>query len=319
MREKQFAIGIDLGGTNCRAALVSRSGELGPARRMATRIDKGLADFLQRLEALVADLLGEARQLGQPVEVIGLGAPGVIAGDGSVVVSPNLSPLDGQPLALTLTERFSLPVTVLNDANAIAWGEAQAGAGRELESFIAITLGTGVGGGLIINRRVWLGADGAAGEVGHLTIEPQGRPCACGSRGCLEQYASASAMVASARELLPRSKGSLLGSVAEGELTSARIAEAARRRDRVALAALEIAGRSLGQALAGIANLLNLEGAVITGGASECLDLLRPTMEREIAARAFAIPARRLRILRGTLGDDAGILGAALHGLARIA
>jgi glucokinase len=144
-----------------------------------------------------------------------------------------------------------------------------------------------------------------------MTVEPEGRLCVCGSRGCLEQYASATGIVRSVQEFLNAGEMSSLRGLAREELTSHQVAEAALRGDRVALAALEEAGRRLGQVLAGIANLLNLEGAVISGGASESLDLFRPALEGELLRRAFEIPAQRMKVVNGELGDDAGILGAA--------
>lgn len=304
-------IGIDLGGTNCRGALVASEGVLSSVFRMPTRMETGLEQFLDRLIAFCRDLRVVAEKQGLKTEALGMGVPGIIAPDGIVRISPNLPSLNNVPLAALLQERLGLPVTLGNDANVIALGEALFGAGKKFRSFITLTLGTGVGGGLVLDRRLWEGADGAAGEVGHMTVEPEGRLCACGAQGCLEQYASATGIVRSVRELLDAGKESSLRGLAGEEITSHKVAEAGRQGDRVALAALEEAGRRLGQILSGIANLLNLEGAVITGGASESLDLMLPEMERELARRAFEIPALRMKVVNGELGDDAGILGAA--------
>jgi len=304
-------IGIDLGGTNCRGALVASEGVLSSVFRMPTRMETGLEQFLDRLIAFCHDLRVVAENRGLKTEVLGMGVPGIITPDGIVRISPNLPSLNNVPLAALLQERLGLPVTLGNDANVIALGEALFGAGKKFRSFITLTLGTGVGGGLVLDRRLWEGADGAAGEVGHMTVEPEGRLCACGARGCLEQYASATGIVRTVRELLDAGKASSLRGLTEEELTSHKVAEAGRLGDRVALAALEEAGRRLGQILSGIANLLNLEGAVITGGASESLDLMLPELERELARRAFEIPALRMKVVNGELGDDAGILGAA--------
>lgn len=309
---EDLLVGIDLGGTNCRGALLFADGRIVSSRRLATRSEEGRDALIDRLAGLVHDLLETAADLGGHPGVLGIGTPGVIAADGSVVTSPNLPSLNGIPLAERLRERLGLAVAVVNDANAIAWGEALFGAGRSLDSFLTVTLGTGVGGGLVLNRRLWTGRDGAAGEVGHLMVEPEGRPCGCGSRGCLEQYASATGMVKTVRELLAAGQASALCRLPDAALDSRQIAEAARKGDAVARLALEAAGRRLGQAFAGVANLLNLDGVVVTGGAGESLDLMRPALERELHSRAFAAPARRLRILRGEAGEDAGILGAAL-------
>ncbi len=316
MSSKRF-IGIDLGGTNCRAALVSPQGQVTAMRRMPTAMDQGLDRFLLRLERVCLDLIDCARKDGCWVLAAGMGAPGVIGEGGLVKVSPNLSQLNGQPLAGLLGQRISLPVTLLNDANAIAWGEARHGAGRQFSSFIALTLGTGVGGGLVLDGRLWEGSGGSAGEVGHIMVEPEGRPCGCGSRGCLEQYASATGIVLSVREELVAGRATELARLEGGQMTSDRVAQAARRGDSVALSAFVQAGRRLGQVLAGIANLLNIDGVVFCGGASGSLDLFGPALKAELQRRAFASAWQGMQIASGTLGEDAGIVGAADWALRR--
>ncbi len=304
-------IGIDLGGTNCRAALLAESGEILRSNRIPTRVAEGREQFLSRLFELCDDLLSFAEKEKRRVLAVGMGAAGVIAEGGVVTVSPNVAWLDGFPLAETMAEGLRLPVTVVNDANAVAWGEAKFGAGRNFASFLTITLGTGVGGGLVLERRLWKGSDGAAGEIGHFVVDPGGRPCKCGSRGCLERYASATGMVCSVIKLLEQGKASVLKVFPPEELTAFEISRAARSGDAVALRALQEAGERLGQVLASVANLLNLDGVVICGGPSASLDLLRPWLEAEMRFRTFAIPFRRMRIVRGELGDEAGIVGAA--------
>lgn len=315
---RETVVGIDLGGTNCRGALVSASGAVGEISRMPTLIDEGLGFFLPRLVDFCRDFVRESEQRGDRAEALGIGVPGVIATDGVVTVSPNLTPLNGFALAERLRGELAIPVTLVNDANAIAWGEGLFGAGRSFSSFLTVTLGTGVGGGLVLRNVLWEGADGAAGEVGHVMVEAEGRPCGCGSRGCLEQYASASGIALTVKERLAAGEESLLAAEEEREITSHAVSLAARRGDAVALEAFRVAGMRLGQALAGIANLLNLEGVVITGGAAESLDLMLPELRRELYFRAFSVPAHRLAVVRGELGDDAGILGAARLAFDRI-
>lgn len=308
---QKVALGIDLGGTNCRAAYVGSDGELGPICKVATPMDEPYPAFVAFLADLCRGLMVQARDQGLLVATIGMGVPGIISRDGSVRVSPNLSCLDGRPLAADLAALLDCPTVLNNDANAVCWGEARYGAGRKFDSFMTVTLGTGVGGGLVLNRKIWTGIDGSAGEVGHLVVVPDGRPCKCGSRGCLEQYASASGVVKGARERLTAGAPSLLDSEGDGELTSESVARAARLGDPLALSVFEEAGRCLGLVVAGVANLLNLDGVVVTGGASDSLDLMAPAMERELRARAFQVPASRMQVVRGELCDSAGILGAA--------
>lgn len=305
-------VGIDLGGTNCRGALVEADGRVVARRRMETRIEAGRAGFLARFLALVSDLLAESRRQGRAVAAIGIGAPGVVDGSGRIVVSPNLHPLDDCPLQQTVSRHCQLPVQVLNDANAAAWGEFCCGAGQSFSSFLMLTLGTGIGGGLILDGRLWQGADGAAGEVGHLVVEAKGRPCGCGQRGCLEQYAAAGGVVLNFTAALAAGAASSLSALAPERLTAERVAIAAREGDPAAGQALDEAGRRLGQVLGGIVNLLNPDGVVIGGGLAASLDLLLPALEQGLRARAFALAAERCRVVPGQLGDDAGIVGAAL-------
>ena len=306
-------VGIDLGGTNCRGALVEADGRVAAAgRRMETRIEAGREDFLARFFAFCGDLIADADSLGRWVAGIGIGAPGVVDGSGRIVVSPNLHPLDDCLLQEAVSACCQLPVKVLNDANAAAWGEYCCGAGRSLGSFLMLTLGTGIGGGLVLDGRLWQGADGAAGEAGHLVVEPGGRLCGCGQRGCLEQYAAAGGLVRNFSEALAAGFGSLLPTPGPKDLTAARIAAAARDGDPAACQALAEAGRRLGQVIGAIVNLLNPAGVVIGGGLAASLDLLLPSIEKELQARAFALAARRCRVVPGLLGDDAGIVGAAL-------
>lgn len=301
-------IGVDLGGTNCRGALVDLQGRVLKTRTQPTLGPEGV---FERLSGLIAALIEDAGALGVAVQGVGVGAPGVITREGEVSLSPNLSSLNGVPLAHRLTDALGCRVAVLNDANAMAWGEAELGAGRDLSSFVTLTLGTGVGGGLVLDGRLWTGADGAAGEVGHIAVETLGRPCGCGSRGCLEQYASATGILMTAAQKLDEGRQSLLSCFDRSCLTSEQVAKAAEAGDAVALDAFAEAGRRLGQVLAGMANLLNLDGVVICGGAAASLELMRPALMEELTQRAFTIPAQRLKIVRGTLGDYGGILGAA--------
>lgn len=307
----EVLIGIDLGGTNCRAALVTLDGEILVINKVPTKMAEGRDFFLARLFRMCDDLIQFAAREGLLVSALGMGAAGVISPSGAVTVSPNLAPLNGFPLAAAIRDQFALPTTLANDANAIAWGEAILGAGRVFSSFLTITLGTGVGGGLILDRKLWKGADGSAGEIGHFVVEPEGRECRCGSRGCLEQYASATGIVRTAVDSLARGEYSVLAGLPREEITSLKVSEAARGGDGVALNAFREAGERLGQVLASVANLLNLDGVVITGGPAESLDLIRPWLEKEIKARAFDIPFRRMKIVRGELGEEAGILGSA--------
>lgn len=300
---KTVTIGIDLGGTNCRGALVSQDGQLSSWRSIATDSTGDLTVFLKRLTDFCRQLKTVATEMRASVVGIGCGVAGVVDPSGLVRSAPNLKQLNGFDLQGHLCRELRLPALVINDANAIAWGEALYGGGQSFDSFLAITLGTGVGGGLILHRRLWQGVNGGAGEIGHLAVEVEGRHCGCGSHGCLEQYASGLGILQSFQELGGDNNQLVNDSFA--------VADLARHGNSHAQKAFDLAGRYLGQAIAGVANLLNLEGVLFAGGLSACLDLLQPSLERELVQRAFAVNRRQLHLVNSCLADRAGILGAA--------
>ncbi|WP_306533472.1 ROK family protein [Geobacter sp.] len=304
-------IGIDVGGTNLRMALVDEQGVIIHKTKSRTEIHHGRQAFFSLLGRGIESLLRIARDNGRETVAVGVGVPGLIANNGHVHVSVNLPPLDGLNLRDELQAMTGLPTVVANDVNAFAFGESVYGAGRGYRSFLMVTLGTGVGGGLILDGKIWTGIDGVAGEFGHMTVEPEGKPCPCGNHGCLEQYASASALVTAAREVMSRQGSILLAGHRLDGITTKMVADAAREGNPTALSLFAEAGRYLGIAAASVANLLNLEALIIGGGVAASFDLLQESIEREILGRAFPIPGRRLRIDRATLGDDGGFLGSA--------
>lgn len=300
---QELCLAVDIGGTNLRCAVVAADGTVLVRAGDTTSIDSGCQPFLDRLAGLLCRLREEAEGRWGRVGGVGLGVPGLFSPDGVLCSSVNLTPLEGVRMADEIAAATGLPAVALNDANACAVGECRFGAGRPFTSSLTVTLGTGVGAGLVLDGRLWTGIDGVAGEFGHVTVERDGRPCNCGNRGCLEQYASASAIAARAAVLG-------LGGV-KGRPNAAQVAALARQGDPTARAVFEEAGSYLGIAAAGVVNLLNLEAIILGGGVSASLDLLEGALQREIAQRCFAIPGRRVRLLKSELGDDAGILGAA--------
>ncbi|UFS70822.1 ROK family protein [Geomonas sp. RF6] len=299
---EKVCLGVDVGGTNLRCAVVSDKGEVFMRVRFPTEIDNGRAYFLDTLHQALAGLVLEAEALGKTVVAVGLGVPGLISNSGLVHNSVNLQPLVGLNITEAVSQRLGLPVVSLNDANASALGEQRYGAGRHYRSVLVLTLGTGVGSGLILDGRLWTGADGIAAEFGHATVEPLGRRCRCGNVGCLEQYASATAIANTATEMRRFGTDVVMTADAVGIL--------AANGNPHAIAVFNEAGRYLGIAAATVANLLNLEALILTGGVAESFDLLVEPMRREMVARAFEIPGARMNIIKGELGDDSGILGA---------
>jgi len=305
-RHQTVCLGVDVGGTNLRCALVAPDGGILARDTLATDIASGREAFLDRLLSHLAALRAEAEAQGLTVAATGLGVPGLFSNDGVLRSSVNLVALEGVNLGQVVAQALGIPALALNDANASAIGEQRFGAGRTFASSLMVTLGTGVGAGLILEGRLWTGIDGVAAEFGHLTVEPRGLACGCGNRGCLEKYASASAII-------ERYRAALAAKEERGAAVSdaAGVAALARQGEPLALQVYHEAGRYLGQALAGVVNLLNLEAVIIGGGVAHSWELFGPALTEELRGRAFAIPAQRVRVLQGALGDDAGVLGAA--------
>ena len=303
-------IGVDLGGTNLRTAILSPDGDILAKQKAPTNASEGWKNVVSRLIESIKGQQESAGKRGLAVTAVGVGVPGVIQSDrGIVVKSPNFPDWNNLPIKDSLEKALNLPVTVENDANAAALGEQWRGAGSGIRSMILLTLGTGVGGGIILNNEIWQGADGMAGELGHMTIIPDGRRCGCGNTGCLEMYASARGIVQSYRERRAQVPSS------PAEITSEEVYEAARAGESDALAVMQGMGRLLGIGIANLINIFNPEMIVIGGGVKDAWPLFIGAARDEIRKRAFEVPAARTEIVPSRLGDDAGMVGAAASAL----
>jgi glucokinase len=309
------AIGIDIGGTNIRLGLVDELGNIIERRRYKTEAVDGVGAVVAKLKGGMESLMEFAADNRLEIRGAGIGIPGIISSAVGVVhFSPNLPGWVDIRLKDLLEPGLGFPVMVENDANVYALGEARFGAGMGVSSQICMTLGTGVGGGIILDDRIWRGVNGMAGEVGHMTVDPEGPLCGCGNRGCLERYSSATAVLEmAARAFMQKESASQLNVYKDSpaSLTTEIIADAASNGDKLAIKIYSDVGRFLGIAIANIVNLLNIERVVIGGGLTGAWDLFIGPLKDEVAARAFDIPARSCDIVPGQLGDDAGILGAA--------
>jgi glucokinase len=301
---------VDLGGTHLRVALVDEEGRIHAQRKESTPKDTDAAGVVR---ALVKAVRACASEKGINASLIGAASivvPGTVSKDNRMVLQvPNLPSLDNVALKPILEDQLGLPIVLENDANAAAIGEMWLGAACGLRSVICITLGTGVGGGIILDGELWRGADGSAGEIGHTAVDPFAGPrCKCGNRGCLEVFASATAIVRMAREELANRQDSVL--LSEG-LTAERVFNAGREGDELSLDVFKRMGTYLGVGIANLINLLNPEIIVIGGGVVDGWKLFERHMRQEVAARAFPLTAERVRIMPSVCGDNAGLLGAA--------
>jgi glucokinase len=300
----------DLGGTHLRAATVNHKGEIQFRFKQNTPQAKDAGAIVDAIVAAVRECQKQGSG-SKEISAVSLVVPGTVkVEEGAVVKAPNLPCLDGFRLAAALTEQLDLPAILENDANAAAVGEMWRGAAVGCKTIICVTLGTGVGGGIILDGKLWRGVDGAAAEIGHMCVDPFGGvACTCGSRGCLEVFASATAIVRMTREASPRYPDSVLQG--NEDLTAERIFVAGKQGHELALEIFRRMGVYLGIGLANLINILNPEIIVIGGGVVNGWDLFEKHMHQQVEERAFPLLAARVKIERAKCGDDAGLLGAA--------
>ena len=303
----KLVFAADLGGTHLRVALVDQTGKI--LSQVKRETPSG-----PKPECIVEAIIHCVRELSSShsddVVAASVVVPGTVDKENTrVVQAPNLPALDHFGLKQALEEGLGLPVLLENDANAAAVGEAWLGAARGACNVICITLGTGVGGGIILDGRLCRGTDGSAGELGHTTIDPfNGPQCKCGNTGCLEMFASATAIVRMTREANGRFPQTILHDKC---LTAARVYCAAKEGDELALEIFKRVGQYLGVGLANMINMLGPEVIVLGGGVANAWDLLEPTIREEIRKRAFPSLSGTVRLKQAECGDNAGLLGAA--------
>src|SRR5580658_4580134 len=339
-----FSIGVDLGGTNLRIAAVSGEGQLLEKVTLGTKVILGRDQVINEMCDAIQRLSAKYKESGKLLGA-GIGVPGIIdMQTGMLRKSANLPGWEEYPVRAEIERRLrssntDVRVVLENDANVAALGEQWLGAARGVPNMAVVTLGTGIGGGIVLAGKIWHGMNGMAGEFGHVTIEPEGYPCACGNRGCSERYASASALLRMAREAVASGQApSLAGAAsADAEFGAKSIYSLALQGDESARRIFRNFGRYLGILLADLVNVLNLEMYVIGGGASSAWDAFAPTMFEELRQRSIVYAAtapsdplrgnsakekgvsaqiesageRKTIITRALLGSDAGLFGAA--------
>lgn len=297
---------VDLGGTHLRVALVDDTGTILHQVKQETPKGDSAASIVDALVNAAQAWTSDERS----IVAASIMVPGTVDSEKTVVVqAPNLPSLVNFGLKAELEQRLGWPVLLENDANAAAVGEMWLGAARGCHDVISVTLGTGVGGGVILDGKLWRGAHGSAGEIGHTAVDPfSGLKCKCGNTGCLELFASATAIVRMTRESLSSFPESVLKSC---ELSAVKVYEAGRNGDELALAVFRRFGMYLGIGLANLMNLIDPQIIVLTGGAVNGWDLFAPEMYRQVGERAFRATAQQVKIARAECGDNAGLLGAA--------
>jgi len=306
----KYIVGIDLGGTNLKAGIVDRNGKILHRLSIKTRSDADSQTITTQIFKLVDEIINTANIERFNVIGIGLGSPGLIDKKGETILfSPNLSKWRNVSIKNIISEEFSLPCVLENDANAAAWGEKWVGAGKDAHSLVILTIGTGIGGGIIIDDKLWRGMNNVAAEIGHMSIQADGPQCNCGNYGCIEVYASATAMVKRFKSLLDKGVSSSLKNTEE--VTAKIINEAALQGDKAALNIIKETGCYLGVAVTNIIHILNPEVVVLAGGMTGSGDLLMNPIKEIVKNRTIEASYKDTQIVFSQLGNDAGIIGAA--------
>ncbi len=311
MKKHVFA-GVDIGGTNIKIAAAGLDKRVFARGSIPTLAREGPSAAFERVAAELPSIIGNNTVL----RAVGVGCAGLVDSTrGWLHVSPNLPSWRNTPLARIAKHRLGVYTVVDNDANAAAWAEYVLGPRRGRGTFVCLTLGTGVGGAVIIDGRVLRGQRNYAGEIGHVTICEDGPRCNCGNRGCLEAYLGAYALVRDARERLRSKKSRCLSRWIErdaAELTPKLIADAAVKGDRIARAGYDEAGMHLGTAVANLIHIFNPHSIALAGGVAKSFHLMKPAMEKVLKKRTFGEARRSVKIGKAVLGEDAAAIGAAL-------
>lgn len=307
-------MGMDLGGTYLRAALTDEYGRIVLKRRVETLAHEGREAVLERIVALLNEVKGEVAG-GQRVAAVGVGAPGPLDPEAGIIRGAwTLPGWEDVPLTGVIEERVGVAAILGNDANVAALGELAYGAGRGAEHLVYLTISTGIGGGFIVGGKLLEGRRGAAGEVGHIVVEPGGPECSCGGRGHLEALASGTAIARQAREALSSGEDTILRKLSGGDpgcVTAELAHEAALAGDPLCVGLLGAAGRRVGHALVGLVHLFNPEVVVLGGGVTGAGDLFWKPMRETLWGGLIPAFAEGLRLKKSALGDHAGLYGAA--------
>lgn len=316
-------IGVDLGGTNIKAGLVDGNGRVLARRSIPTEADGGPDVVINRICQIVRDTTDECGYPLEEIAAIGIGSPGTMDLDAGIVLDPpNLPGWKNVPIAKLISDHTGRPCILENDGNAAAWGEFWAGAGREVSSIVMMTLGTGIGGGIIIKGNLLHGANSIGGEIGHMCIVENGRLCGCGRRGCLEAYASASHTAARAIEALATDKthSTLHKYYGDGKrLTSQHVFHEAVAGDALAMKIFDDTARYIALGMMNLSMVIDPDRFVLAGGMIAAGDTLLDPVRQYFRHMAFELPARNTGIVYATLGNDAGFIGAAGAAMKKLA
>ncbi len=312
---KKYRIGVDIGGTNIKIALVDFEGKIIYSNTTPTRAEMGFEAGVANIKQAIKDLMQETKESAKTIEAIGFGLPGQIDYKlGMVKNLPNIPGWINIPLGKLIEDEFQIPTKLDNDVRCAALGELNFGAGKGCENLICITIGTGIGSGIVLNGKLVRGASNAAGEIGHIKMTlDKGPLCGCGDHGCFEAYASGPSIVSMAKEFISGGKSAKYKEMAtDGIITPYIVAQAALQGDPVSLQIFKQMGEIIGIGLSSVVNLLNPEKIIIGGGVADAGEILLGPIRKTIEDRAMPIQKEAVKVVPAQLANAAGVIGASL-------
>lgn len=299
--KRKYIVGIDLGGTNLKTSVLDTQYHIKAKAVLSTKQFGTKKELLVALKCSILEIIKKCQISKKSILGVGIGVPGPVDVEKGIVhFFPNIPGWKNVPLKILLQKSLGLPVFIDNDANLMSLAEARLGAARGVKNALCLTLGTGVGGGVIIEGKLYRGQDFVAGEIGHVPLNEKGPSCNCGGMACLEAYIGNSRILAQARKLFKRS------------ISLEELSTLGKKQNAKALKIWALVGTRLGVALSGSVNLLNLDAVVIGGGVANAGEFLFKKIRNTVAQRAMSVQARRVRIMKARLGDEAGVIGAAI-------
>ena len=312
---KKYRIGVDIGGTNIKIALVDFEGKIIYSNTTPTRAEMGFEAGVANIKQAIKDLMQETNESAKTIEAIGFGLPGQIDYKAGMVKSlPNIPGWINIPLGKLIEDEFQIPTKLDNDVRCAALGELNFGAGKGCENLICITIGTGIGSGIVLNGKLVRGASNAAGEIGHIKMTLEKGPlCGCGDHGCFEAYASGPSIVTMAKEFISGGKSAKYKEMAtDGIITPYIVAQAALQGDAVSLQIFKQIGEIIGVGLSSVINLLNPEKIIIGGGVADAGEILLEPIRKTIEDRTMPIQKEAVKVVPAQLANAAGVIGASL-------
>lgn len=313
----QAKIGFDLGGTNMGASIVSLDGKIIYSNECQTLANESAENVINRIKNLISNCFAKAKTENLEILSIGIGCPGIIDTDNGIVkYSPNLTNWSNVEISNILNKEFNVPVYVDNDVRVAALGEYFFGAGRGYKNILCITIGTGIGGGIILDGKIMRGSSQSMGEIGHITLKKDGPLCGCGNYGCLEALASSVAIIREAKAVIENNGSEIMKNLldARGELNAKLVTDAYHQGDKEAIRIVNEVAEWVGIGLSSVINLINPEVIIIGGGVSLAGDILFNPIKKEIEKRALKIPRELVKIVPAQLGNDAGMIGSSTLG-----